>query len=272
MLPPTSPASPCQSTEATLLDKQLDERLAGRVALVTGGARSIGAAISQRLAAAGAVVVVGDLVESPAHPGLRLDVADEASVEAAVAQVVTDHGRLDIVVNNAGIMFENPIAEQDLASWNRMMAINLTGPMLMIKHAAPHLAANGVGSVVNIGSIEGDRCNPAHAAYAATKSGVHGLTRAAAVDLGPVGIRCNAIAPGWIDTPLNAGYVDTHPDREAVLDALAKLHPIGRVGATSDVGDVAVWLASDESRFVTGQVITVDGGRTARPSLPDILA
>jgi len=249
----------------------MSERLEDRVAVVTGGARSIGAAIADRLAAAGATVVVGDLGTNEAHDSRPLDVADEAQVQAFIEGVVADHGRLDIVVNNAGIMFETPIDEQDLASWNRMIAINLTGPMLMSKHAALHLAAHGVGSIVNIGSLEGDACNPAHAAYAATKAGVHGLTRATAIDLGPQGTRCNAIAPGWIDTPLNASYVDTHPDRELVIAELAKLHPIGRVGDTNDVGDVAVWLASDESRFVTGQVITVDGGRTARPSLPGML-
>ena len=249
----------------------MTDRLEGRSAVVTGGARGIGAAIADRLAAAGATVVVGDLIESDTHDSRILDVSDEGQIDAFVADVVADHGRLDIVVNNAGIMFETPIDEQDLDSWNRMLAINLTGPMLMSKHAAPHLAEHGVGSIVNIGSLEGDACNPAHAAYAATKAGVHGLTRATAIDLGPQGTRCNAIAPGWIDTPLNASYVDTHPDRDLVIAELAKLHPIGRVGDTTDVGDVAVWLASDESRFVTGQVITVDGGRTARPSLPGML-
>lgn len=242
----------------------------GLVAIVTGGAQSIGAAIADGLAAAGAAVVVGDLQDSPTHQTIRLDVSDEASVEAAIARVVAEHGRLDVVVNNAGIMFETPVAEQDRAAWDRMLAINLTGPMLMIKHSAAHLAAAG-GAVVNVGSIEGDVCNPAHAAYAATKAGVHGLTRAAAIDLGSSGVRCNAVAPGWIDTPLNASYVDTHPDRDAVIDALAQLHPIGRVGAPSDVADVVVWLAGNESRFVTGQVITIDGGRTSRPPLPDIL-
>ena len=249
----------------------MTDRLEGRSAVVTGGARGIGAAIADRLAAAGATVVVGDLIESDTHDSRILDVSDEGQIDAFVAGVVADHGRLDIVVNNAGIMFETPIDEQDLDSWNRMLAINLTGPMLMSKHAAPHLGEHGVGSIVNIGSLEGDACNPAHAAYAATKAGVHGLTRATAIDLGPQGTRCNAIAPGWIDTPLNASYVDTHPDRDLVIAELAKLHPIGRVGDTTDVGDVAVWLASDESRFVTGQVITVDGGRTARPSLPGML-
>ncbi len=244
-----------------------------KVALVTGGAQSIGAAIADGLAAAGATVVVGDLNPTDAHESLTLDVSDEASVEAAVAQVVDTHGRLDIVVNNAGIMFEESVADHDRATWDRMLAINLTGPMLLTKHAAAHLAKNnGGGSIVNVGSIEGDRCNPHHAAYAATKSGVHGLTRATAIDLGPMNIRCNAVAPGWIDTPLNASYVDSHPDRELVIDELAKLHPIGRVGAPSDVADVVVWLAGDESRFVTGQVITIDGGRTVRPPLPGILS
>lgn len=248
-------------------------KLTNRVALVTGGAQGIGAAIADGLAAAGATVVVGDLNPSPTHDSLTLNVADETSVESVVTEVVAKHGQLDIIVNNAGIMFEESVAEHDRSSWDRMLAINLTGPMLVTKHASRHLAANERGgSIVNVGSIEGDRCNPLHSAYAATKSGVHGLTRATAIDLGPMNIRCNAVAPGWIDTPLNASYVDSHPDRDMVIGELAKLHPIGRVGAPSDVADVVVWLAGDESRFVTGQVVTIDGGRTARPPLPGILS
>ncbi len=246
--------------------------LDGRVALVTGGAQSIGAAIADRLSAAGAMVVVGDLKPSSTHQSHTLDVADEDNVSAVIEAIVSDYGTLDILVNNAGIMFEMPIAEQDRDTWDRMLAVNLTGPMLTTKHAAQYLATSGRGAIVNVGSIEGDRCNPSHAAYAASKSGVHGLTRAAAVDLGRSGVRCNAVAPGWIDTPLNASYVDDHPDRDTVIDELAKLHPLGRVGDPRDVGDVVVWLAGDESRFVTGQVITIDGGRTARPPLPDILS
>lgn len=257
--------------EEAEVERPGDESLRGRVALVTGGARSIGAAIADALAAAGATVAVGDLHPSADHESIDLDVADEASVAAAVAAVSQRFGRLDVVVNNAGVMFETDIIDQDRRSWDRMLAINLTGPMLVSKHAAPALSIHGVGSIVNIGSIEGDVCNPEHAAYAATKSGVHGLTRAVAVDLGPRGVRCNAIAPGWIDTPLNAAYVDAHPDRDLVVDELSKLHPIGRVGSPADVAQVAVWLAGDGARFVTGQVITVDGGRTIRPSLPSIM-
>jgi meso-butanediol dehydrogenase/(S,S)-butanediol dehydrogenase/diacetyl reductase len=249
----------------------MSTQLTDRVAIVTGGAQSIGAAIADRLAASGATVVVGDLNETAAHESHHLDVTSEDSIVNVIEDVAAAHGRIDIVVNNAGIMFEKHLAEQDRESWELMLAVNLTGPMLMSRHAAPHLAVNGVGSIVNISSIEGTCGNPEHVAYSATKSGVDGLTRAAAIDLGPEGIRCNAIAPGWIDTPLNATYVDSHPDRELVIDELAKLHPVGRVGNTADVGDVAVWLASDESRFVTGQVITVDGGRTLRPTLPPVM-
>ena len=249
----------------------MSDSLQNRVALVTGGAQSIGAAIADRLSAAGAMVVVGDLKPSSTHRSHTLDVTNEDNVSAVIEAIVSDYGTLDILVNNAGIMFEMPIAQQDRDTWDRMLAVNLTGPMLTTKHAAQHLAASGRGAIINVGSIEGDRCNPSHAAYAASKSGVHGLTRATAVDLGPSGVRCNAVAPGWIDTPLNASYVDDHPDRDTVIDELAKLHPLGRVGDPRDVGDVVVWLAGDASRFVTGQVITIDGGRTARPPLPGIL-
>ena len=141
---------------------------------------------------------------------------------------------------------------------------------MLTRHAAPHLATNSVGAIVNISSLEGNVCNPNHAAYSASKAAVQGLTRATAIDLGPE-IRCNAVSPGWIDTPLNASYVDGHPDRAAVVAQLAKLHPVGRIGAPVDVADVVVWLAGDESRFVTGQNVTVDGGRTIRPPLPPIM-
>ena len=242
-------------------------RLDRRVALVTGGARSIGAAIADGMAEAGAIVVVGDLVESPIHRSIELDVSNEKSVKNAIDRIVSDHGRLDILVNNAGIMFETNIADQEREPWDRMMAINVTGPMMLTRHAAPHLATSGMGVIINISSLEGNVCNPNHAAYAASKAAVQGLTRATAIDLGPE-TRCNAISPGWIDTPLNAAYIDGHADRDEVLSQLAKLHPVGRIGSPVDVADVAVWLASDESRFVTGQNITVDGGRTTRPPLP----
>ena len=247
-------------------------RLEGRVALVTGGAQGIGRAIAQRLADAGATVVIGDL-RDPADGSewVELDVTSSDSVASCIDQVVADHGGLHIVVNNAGIMFEEDIETHSETSWQKMLDVNLTGPFLVTKAAVPHLKASK-GAIVNVGSIEGFSCNPGHAAYAATKAGVHGLTGALAVDLGPFGIRANAVAPGWIDTELNSSFVDRHPDRDEVVRQLAELHPVGHIGDPADVGDVVVWLASDEARFVTGQVITVDGGRLSKPPLPGILS
>ena len=221
---------------------------------------------------AGATVVIGDLRD----PGdgsnwIELDVTSEQSVQAFIDVVVAEHGSLDIVVNNAGIMFEQDFESHPAESWNQMMAVNLTGPFLVSRAATPYLKNSAHGAIVNVGSIEGFSRNPDHVAYSASKAGVHGLTGALAVDLGPFGIRCNAVAPGWIDTELNASYVDGHPDRDEVVRQLAALHPVGRIGAPSDVGDVVVWLAGDESAFVTGQVITIDGGRLSRPPLPPIM-
>ncbi len=248
-------------------------RLAGKCAVVTGGARGIGLAICRRLAEAGAQVVAGDL-RRPEDGNLAwkaLDVTDEDSIAGFVEAVTADEGGIDILVNNAGIMFEKSLAEQCTDDWDRMMAVNLKGPFLMAKHVVEQMAARGGGAIVNIGSLEGIACNPGHTAYAASKAGVHGLTVALAVDLGALGIRCNAVAPGWIDTDLNRAYVESHPDRDLVMAELGRLHPVGHVGDPLDVADVVVWLASEDSRFVTGQVITIDGGRHARLSLPSIM-
>jgi len=248
-------------------------RLVGKVAILTGGAQGIGRAIVSKLAQAGARVVVGDLHPSDGqdHQWHELDVTSEASVKAFTEAVADSHGGIDILVNNAGIMFEKTLEEQSADDWDRMMAINLRGPFLMAKHSAPWMRSRGGGAIVNLGSIEGFAVNPAHTAYAASKGGVHGLTVALAVDLGGDGIRCNAIAPGWIDTELNRAYVESHPNPAKFEGDMARLHPIGHIGAPADIGDVAVWLASDESRFVTGELITVDGGRTRKLSLPALV-
>ena len=249
-------------------------RLAGKCAVVTGGAQGIGLAICRRLAEAGATVITGDLNRPDADETAcwkPLDVTNEASIAAFVEEVRTEAGGIDILVNNAGIMFEKSLADQTSHDWDRMMAVNLKGPFLMARHVVAQMADRGGGAIVNIGSLEGIACNPLHTAYAASKAGVHGLTLALAVDLGPQGIRCNAVAPGWIDTDLNKAYIESHPDRDLVTAELAKLHPVGHVGDPLDVADTVVWLTSDEARFVTGQVITIDGGRHTRLSLPSIM-
>jgi meso-butanediol dehydrogenase/(S,S)-butanediol dehydrogenase/diacetyl reductase len=253
----------------------------GRIAVVTGGARGIGRAIVDRFAAEGATVVIGDLTD-PGEVGsgidvaghrewVPLDVTDETSVLEFAQSVEAGHGGVDVLVNNAGIMVERSITEESLAEWDLTMAVNLRGPFLMAKHLVPLMEGREDASIINMGSIEGLAANRLHAAYATSKGGVHALTRALAVDLGPIGIRCNAIAPGWIDTDLNRSYVERHPDRDRVVADLARLHPIARIGEPADVAATAFWLASPDAGFVTGQVIQVEGGRTVRLSLPTAL-
>ncbi|TIL61916.1 MAG: SDR family oxidoreductase, partial [Mesorhizobium sp.] len=134
--------------------------------------------------------------------------------------------------------------------------------------AMPHLRKRPCASIVNIGSIEGLASNPGHPAYSASKAGIHGFTAAVAVDHGHEGIRCNAIAPGWINSDLSEAYIDSMADRDRVRRELLVMHPVGRLGQPTDVGNLAVWLASDESAFVTGQVYVIDGGRTKKLPLP----
>lgn len=247
-------------------------QLENKTVVVTGGAQGIGRAIAERMADAGATVVVGDMkqFEDERLNSVFLDVTDENSVSQFVAHVVETFGAPSVLVNNAGILAVTPLIEQSVEEWDRVMAINLRGPFLMAKHVVPHMLAETAPTIVNIGSINGMAGNPDTAAYIASKAGVHGLTMSMAIDLGAHGIRVNAIAPGWINTDINKVYMDAFPDPEEGYRQLAKLHPIGHIGEPSDIGDVAVWLASAQSRFVTGQVISVEGGRLLRVSLPAV--
>ena len=250
----------------------MNRELENRIAIITGGARGIGRAIAERMAAAGARVVIGDLVEASGggfswHP---LDVSDEASIEKFVRHVVESRGAPSILVNNAGIISDSPITELAIDEWNRVIDVNLRGPFLMAKHVVPYTRPEDRATIVNIGSLEGLAGNPNHCAYMASKAGLHGLTVSMAIDLGAMGIRANAIAPGWISTEFNNGYLEGLPNQGEVQRQLDALHPIGCTGDPGDIGDVAVWLASDKSRFVTGQIIKVEGGRTSRLPLPQV--
>lgn len=241
-------------------------RFAGKVALVTGGRSGIGQACARRLAAEGARLFTAQRGQCLESESLEADFSDPDAPAQVVGEVIARDGQLNVLINNAGVMEEATVEEMTFEAWQRTMAVNLNAPFLLMKHAMPHL--KGGGAIVNIGSIEAIGSNPNHPAYCASKAGLHGLTRAVAVDHGGDGVRCNCVAPGWIDTELNIDFVERMPDPDGFRRELGRIHPIGRTGAPEKVASLVAWLASDEASFVTGQVYTIDGGRMSRLSLP----
>ena len=246
-------------------------RLEGKTAIVTGGSKGIGRAIAERFAAEGANVVASARnppteAFSPTEHGPffeQCDVSNAADVERLVGGTVERFGRLDVMVNNAGIEVEKTVEDTTEAEWDEVMAINLKGVFLGCKYAIAPLRAAAGGAIINVGSYDGFVADPGMAAYCASKGGVHALSRAIAVDHGHDGIRCNVICPGWIKTEMMEQYLHSQSNAEDAIKNVVAQHPIGRLGEPKDIANLALWLASDESSFATGQLYIHDGGMTA---------
>jgi len=233
--------------------------LRGRVGLVTGGASGIGAATVELLRSRGVTVVAADL---RAGDGVEaLDVTDEVAVDALVATIVERHGRLDLAANVAGTpgVYAN-VADSSTDVWRSTMAVNLDGVYFCVRAELRAMRAAGGGSIVNVASSAGRMGVPGLAAYSASKHGVIGLTKSAALEVAREGIRVNAVLPGSVRTPMLRGFVGGD---ESLLERMGQRAPMGRLGEPDEIAEAIVWLLSDAARFVTGNTLAPDGGVAA---------
>ena len=252
-------------------------RVQGKVALVTGAASGLGADSARRLAAEGAAVLLTDIADEGGEAVaaeivgaggkaafLHHDTSLEEDWERAAAHVVERFGKLDVLVNNAGIgTAAMELMTHSLADWRRMMSINLDGVFLGMRWCGPAIAATGGGSVINLSSILGKVGMGGAAAYCASKGGVLLLTKAAALEWAPLGIRVNSVHPGFIDTPMVTNALHASENGNEMRDLLISQHALGRFGVPREIADAILFLASDESSFMTGAELVVDGGFTA---------
>jgi NAD(P)-dependent dehydrogenase (short-subunit alcohol dehydrogenase family) len=257
----------------------MTSELEGRVCIVTGAGSGIGAACAERLARAGASVLVTDIAAGPLADiasGIRAsggtvaeavqDVASETRWSEIVTLALERFGRLDVLVNNAGYGRFTDIADTSLADWHAMMSVNCDGVFLGIKAAMPAMRRSGGGSIVNISSVLGLVGTAGTSCYSAGKGAIRLLSKTAAVEFAQRGynIRVNSVHPGYVETPAVAAALDRSGDGAAMLSALVALHPLGRLAQASEIADAVLFLASDASSFVTGSELVVDGGYTAQ--------
>lgn len=250
--------------------------LSGRTALVTGGAKGLGLAMARGLAEHGCAIVLVDIDDENGEKAARelaeatgvrtgykhCDVTDPEAVKAVVGEVIAEFGGIEVLLNNAGICIHTPVEDVDPATWRTVMALNLDAVFYVLQAVGRHMLERGKGSIINTGSMSGIIANvpQAQASYNASKAAVHNLTRSAALEWAERGVRVNAIAPGYMRTELTRGYFE---EGGAQIDQWMLMTPMKRPGEPPELAGAAVYLASDASSFVTGSVLSIDGGYTA---------
>jgi 3alpha(or 20beta)-hydroxysteroid dehydrogenase len=245
-------------------------RLEGKVAIITGAAGGIGLASARRFAAEGALLALTDADAEgaqraadelgPAASARGHDVTSETAWAEVVEWVLARHGRIDVLMNNAGVFLAAALADTSLADFQRVLEVNVTGVFLGMRAVAPSMTAQRAGSIINVSSLAGLRGGPYLTAYAASKWAVRGMTKVVAKELAQAGVRVNSIHPGQIDTAMNARQRERTPE---LIDRLIKTIPLGRIGSPEEVAHAVVYLASEESVYVTGSELVVDGGAAA---------
>ena len=252
-------------------------KLQDKVALITGGSLGLGKATAFLFAKEGAKVIITgrtesklqETVEEAKKQGLEIDylvgdVSDEPRTIETVKHIIDKYGKIDILFNNAGVLYLGTTHETDTEIWDKTFAINVRGTYLMSKHVIPHMLERGYGVIINNSSILGLKAVPGVAAYNATKGAVTQLTRSTALEYADKGIRVNAICPGTIETPMVEGLLDAMPDRDGAEELFKSFHPIGRFGTPDEIAHAVLFLCDDNVAFMTGTMLSVDGGWVAR--------
>ena len=252
-------------------------RVQDRVAIVTGAGSGIGAASALRLAEEGAKVICADINEVSAKNtadeiiaiggtafSFRIDISDSRQCSAVIESAISQYGSVDILVNNAGVNLPGVFHEVTDETIDRTLSVNVKGAMYLSRAAIPHMLANKRGSIVNMSSVNGLVSEPFLSVYSASKGAIVMLTRGIALDYAKTGIRCNAICPGWVDTPINHAHAKMLGGLDHVYSTISSFQPIGRPGTSREIANLVLFLASDESSFMTGSIVSADGGMTAQ--------